>query len=89
MSQVTPQNPPEEARDSLRRNVQKTVAVSTLRKIRGMVDDYDEEERRNHRLSRRVVATTVVLVAILAVILALSGGALPRVLTAVLGWFRG
>ena len=89
MSQRLPDHPPDDARDLLERNIRKTVAVSTLRRIRGIVDDYDEEQAQKDRLSRRVLAAGLIVAVVLAIVLVTTGGALPRVITAVLGWFRG
>ena len=87
MAQPAPE-PPEDAQELLHRNVRKTVAIATLRKIRRIVDDYDEQDRANQRLSRRMLSAAAMITAGLAVIIVLSGAALPRLLTAVLGWFR-
>ena len=89
MSQSAPDHAPEGARDSLDRNIRKTVAVSTLRRIRGIVDDYDEEQAQKDRLSRRVFLAGALVAVVLAVVLLTTGGALPRIITAVLGWFNG
>ena len=89
MAQPTQDRPPEAARELLDRNIRKTVAISTLRKIRGLVDDYDREQRLNHRLSRRVLVTGTLIAGLLAIVILLTGGALPRLITAVLGWFKG
>ena len=89
MSQQLPEPPPDQARDLLERNIRKTVAVSTLRRIRGIVDDYDEEQARKDRLSRRVLAGVLLAAVVLAIVFLTTGGALPRVITAVLAWFRG
>ena len=88
MSQDLPEHPPAQARNLLERNIRKTVAVSTLRRIRGIVDDYDEEQARKDRLSRRVLAGGLLAVGVLAIVFLTTGGALPRMITAVLGWFR-
>ena len=88
MSQTASDEARDDARDLLERNVRKTVAISTLRKIRGIVDDYDEEQRLNDRLSRRVLIAGIVVTSCLAVILLFTGGALPRLITAVLAWFK-
>ena len=64
------------------------MAVATLRKIRRIVDDYDAQDRANVRLSRHVLSAAVLIAGCLVVIVVLSGAALPRLLTAVLAWFR-
>ena len=89
MAQTASDEARDHARDLLERNIRKTVSISTLRRIRGIVDDYDEERRLNDRLSRRILIAGIVVTSCLAVILLLTtGGALPRLITAVLGWFK-
>jgi hypothetical protein len=84
MSQPTPQHTPEDARDLLLRNVRKSVAISTLRKIRRIVDDFEAQDSRNDRASRRIAIVTTVTVVGLLIVLMLTGGALPRLLTGLL-----
>jgi hypothetical protein len=84
MSQPTPQHTPEDARDLLDRNVRRSVAVSTLRKIRRIVDDFEDQDRRNARASRRIAIAVVITVCAVLVVLMLTGGALPRLLTGLL-----
>jgi hypothetical protein len=84
MSHPTPQHTPEEARDLLDRNVRKSVAISTLRKIRRIVDDFEDQDRRNDRTSRRVAIAAAIAVVALLVVLMVTGGALPRLLTGLL-----
>ena len=88
MSQSTPDDRPEAPRDLLDRNIRKTVAISTLRRIRGIVDDYDEERAQKERLSRRVFVAGVLAAVVLALVVLLTGGALPRIVTGVLGLIR-
>ena len=89
MPQVTPERPPQDARDALHRHIRTTVAVSALRKIRRLVDEYHEEQRLNAKLSRWVVIGSVLAVAGLAAVLYFSGAALPRLLTGLLGLLKG
>jgi hypothetical protein len=89
MAEMTPEDSPEDTRDLMHRNIRKTVAVSGLRKIRGVVDEYDEERRLNERLSRRMLTAGALVAGLLTVTILLSGGALPRFITAALAWFKG
>ena len=89
MAQLPPEETPEIPRDLLQQNVQKTVAISTLRKIRRIVDEYEDADRSNVRLSRRVVSAGAVITGCLVLAIVVTGAALPRYVTAVLAWFRG
>ena len=89
MAEITPEDRPEDTRDLMDRNIRKTVAVSGLRKIRGLVDEYDEEQRLNDRVNRRMLTAGALVAGLLAVTILLSGGALPRFITAALAWFKG
>ena len=72
---------PDEARESLDRHIRKTVAVSALRKIRGLVDDYEEEQRSHERLSRHVVIAVTLIALAVAIALAVTGVSLFRLIT--------
>lgn len=53
-------------RDLLDRNIQKTVAVSALRKIQRLVEEYEREKRLEHRLIRLgLVIVCIVVVGVL------------------------
>ena len=84
MSETSPPHTPEDARDLMQRNVRKSVAVSTLRKIRRIVDDFEDRDRRNARSNRRIAIATAITIGGLLVVLMVSGGALPRLLTGLL-----
>lgn len=84
MSEPTPQHTPEDARDLLQRNVRQSVAISTLRKIRRVVDDFEAQDRDNERASRRIAIGVTVTIGVLLLLVMLTGGALPRLLTGLL-----
>ena len=84
MSETSPQHTPQDARDLLHRNVQKSVAISTLRKIRRIVDEFEDQDRRNARASRRIAILTAIAFGGLLLVLLVTGGALPRLLTGIL-----
>ena len=74
---------PEPAQDSLERNIRTTVAISVLRRLRGLVDDYEEERRTERRVTRAAIAV-VVIGCVAALVLTLTGqwGAVLRTLSA-------
>jgi hypothetical protein len=88
MAQLAPNRPPEDAHDLLRRNIQKTVGIATLRRLRSIVDAYEKQDRADNRSNRRMLLAAALIAGCLAVIVVFSGAALPRLLTAVLAWFR-
>ncbi len=89
MSQITPNHSTDDPRDVLDRNIQKTVAISTLRKIRGIVDEYDEEQRFKRRASRWAAAIFAALFVCAVIVLLATGGLLPRSVSGALTMFRG
>ncbi len=63
-------------RDLLDKNIQKTVAVSTLRKIQRLVEDYEREKQLEHRLIR--VAIVIVCIVVVGVLIFIGAGRLRQ-----------
>lgn len=57
------------AREKLQRHIRKKVGVSALRQIRGLVDEYEEEERAARRVTPFAIA--LVVIAVIAVVLSI------------------
>lgn len=57
------------AREQVQAHIQKTVAVSALRKIRGLVDEYEEEDRHARRMTP--IGIALLCLAVVAVLLSL------------------
>jgi TonB family protein len=64
---MTPDPELEPARAQLQSHIQRTVARSALKKIRGIVDEYEEEERIARRFTP--IGIALVVIAIVAVVL--------------------
>jgi TonB family protein len=67
-------------RELLDRNIQKTVAVSALRKIRRLIEEYEREKQLEHRLTR--VALVIACIVAVGVLIFIGAGRLRQPTTA-------
>jgi TonB family protein len=67
--EMTTESDLQPAREQVQSHIQKTVAVSALRKIRGLVDEYEEEERHARRMTP--IGIALLCLAVVAVLLSL------------------
>ncbi len=70
---MSTESPTDGGKEMLEANIRRTVAVSALRKIRGMVDEYEEEQRFARRYSRIFLASLGVFVLVAVVMVSIYG----------------